>query len=402
MADKDKEAKIFLPTNEHKEDEIQEMNEAEDSTDNQGSKFVPSESLQSISASQRTNEFSYNSLDSQCANKGLFIHAHLDLPAERERLSHLFSPKQLITIGLHEFSKVPLSDQPDHKEVINFFKHFPRFRDGKLSLKIIELAMGAHTPTLPTLICTYSGILEGELLTKCKASFDEKPVAYAKAILLHAFKFYFLLKNMKGKLTFTNLFICDGLMCMLYSKPFPYHMLWYSVIDKRKCFVTTSNRRASTFHVFSPCIFTWLRTLPTWHTNITSLPSANQANPPSEGPSKKSSCALRSKLHPFSKKRAKIVANSRASLDSLALSEKGYARPKSGKKLSFPPPTSSKTHAPTPHSHSDTPTTSTPTPSIVTPIPSTASIVTPILSHPAASTIPSHTPMSTTTTTPPI
>ncbi|KAH7434674.1 hypothetical protein KP509_06G029900 [Ceratopteris richardii] len=346
----------------------------------------------------------HNSIDSQCADKGLFIQAHSDLPAERERLSHLYSPEQLTTMGLHEFSQVPLSDQPDHMEVIDFFKHFPRFPDGKLSLRILELAMGAHTPTLPAPASTYSGILEGELVTKCKAAFDEKPVAYATATLLHAFKFYFLLRSMKGKLIFTNLFIYNGLMCMLYSKPFPYHkLLWHSVIDKRKRFVAASNRGASTFHVFSPCIFTWLRTLPALHPNFTSLPLPNPTNPPSERQSKRSSYALRSKLQPFNKKRAKIVADSRASLDSLPLSEQGYARPKTGKTFSFPPPTSSKTLDPTPHSHShsDTPTTSPPTPSIVTPIPSTASIVTPIPSHPTVSTVPSHTPKTTTATTPP-
>ncbi|KAH7427761.1 hypothetical protein KP509_10G058700 [Ceratopteris richardii] len=94
-------------------------------------------------------------------------------------------------------------------------------------------------------------------------------------------------------------------------------------------------------------------------------------------------------------------------------STSGYARPKSGKKLSFPPHTPSKTPVPTTHSHTITPNTTPPIASIVTPIPSQTSLPAPSpyvflcfvldlqLQHPTTSTIPSHTLISTTTTTPP-
>ncbi|KAH7423857.1 hypothetical protein KP509_12G077400 [Ceratopteris richardii] len=245
---------------------------------------------------------------------------------------------------------------------------------------MVALAMGAATTMPSSSNTTYLGIQEDHLITKCKVTFAENPVALATAPISRAFKFYFLLRNMQAKISFANTFLCDGLLCMLYSKPYSFHQLmWKSVLMKRKRFVYQANKGALTFHVYSPSILVWLRSLPPLYLNIRSstLTWSNRQT----STTKRGSYVLRSKLQTYNiQKRAKAVGDSRAELDSLPVHEQAYARPRASKHLSFstsPPSTSHVLTSPS----CTTPSTITPTAPIVTPIPTTSTIYSMIPPH---------------------
>ncbi|KAH7404697.1 hypothetical protein KP509_15G038900 [Ceratopteris richardii] len=277
---------------------------------------------------------------------------------------------QLVALGIKEFSLVSLAEDLDHMEIIDFFQSFPKFFGGTLSLDMVALAMGAATTMPSSSNTTYSRIPEDQLITKCKGAFAENQVALATTSILRAFKCYFLLRNMQAKISFTNTFLCDGLLCMLYSKPYPFHqLLWKSVLTKRKRFVYQANKGASTFHVYSPSILAWLRSLHALYPNVRSSPftrSNRRTSTTKRGPH-----VVRSKLHTYSKQKwAKVVGDFRVELDSLLVHEQCYARARDGKKLSFstsPPSTSHVLTSPS----CTTPSTITPIAPIVTPIPTT-------------------------------
>ncbi|KAH7404192.1 hypothetical protein KP509_15G014500 [Ceratopteris richardii] len=156
---------------------------------------------------------------------------------------------------------------------------------------------------------------------------------------------------------------CDTLLCVAWVRPYPFHhLIWASIMEKRKRHAIQIQKDAKKFHVYSFVILLWLNDLPS---RLTEIPK-NVGQPSSM--KRNTSTPVRKKL-PV--KRARVKGDAVEDIRALPIGDQGYAAAKSTH-----PPSSSRTYtrkkAPNPHVHthhsaSYNPPTPPPSPPISTP-----------------------------------
>ncbi|KAH7431389.1 hypothetical protein KP509_08G046000 [Ceratopteris richardii] len=151
---------------------------------------------------------------------------------------------------------------------------------------------------------------------------------------------------------------CDTLLCLAWVRPYSFHhLIWTSIMEKKKRHVVHVQKDAKKFHVYSSVIILWLKSLSSKLTeiqrNLDQPPPSTKRNP---------STLVRKKLLV---KRARVKGDSLQDIRDLPIVDQGYAGAKG-----TDPPLSSHTYArkraPNPHvltHHSTSYNPSTPPPS---------------------------------------
>ncbi|KAH7281534.1 hypothetical protein KP509_36G052200 [Ceratopteris richardii] len=155
---------------------------------------------------------------------------------------------------------------------------------------------------------------------------------------------------------------CDALLCLAWVRAYPfYHLIWASIMEKKKRHAVQVQKDAKKFNVYSSIILLWLKSLPSRLTEI----QKNLGQPPSSM-KRNPSTPVRRKLRV---KRARVKGDSLEDVQALPIGDQGYAAAKGTH-----PPSSSHTYTrkrtPNPkvhthHSASYNPPTPPPSPPII-------------------------------------
>ncbi|KAH7281706.1 hypothetical protein KP509_36G059600 [Ceratopteris richardii] len=257
-------------------------------------------------------------------------------------LEEIFTVDELHTMHLTEIAKVPLTKNIATDEVIDFFDSFPHFTGGTLTKKMLNKVVGMKESERLMPGRSYSGVDAGKVSEECVKLFTTNDLSERYYHILCACQYFILLRRVESKFPFNNMAACDALLCLAWVRPYPFHhLIWASIMEKRKRHAVHVQKDAKKFHVYSSTILLWLKNLPS---RLTEIPK-NVGQPSSM--KRNTSTPVRKKL-PV--KRARVKGDALEDIRALPIGDQGYAEAKGTH-----PPSSSRTYAqkkaPNPHLH---------------------------------------------------
>ncbi|KAH7439553.1 hypothetical protein KP509_04G066600 [Ceratopteris richardii] len=170
---------------------------------------------------------------------------------------------------LTEIAKVPLTKDIATDEVIDFFESFPHFTAGTLTKKMLNKVVGMKESERLLPGRSYSGVDASKVCEECAKLFTANDLSERYYHILCACQYFILLRRVESKFSFNNMAACDALLCLAWVRPYPFHhLIWASIMEKRKRHAVQVQKDAKKFHVYSSVILLWLKDLPSRLTEI--------------------------------------------------------------------------------------------------------------------------------------
>ncbi|KAH7296985.1 hypothetical protein KP509_26G047500 [Ceratopteris richardii] len=247
-------------------------------------------------------------------------------------LEEIFTTDELHTMHLTEIAKVPLTKNIATDEMIDFCESFPHFTAGTLTKKMVNKVVGMKESERLMPGRSYSGVDASKVCEECVKLFTANDLSKRYYHILCACQYFILLRRVESKFPFNNMAACDALLCLLWLRPYPFHhLIWASIMEKRKRHVVQVQKDAKKIHVYFSIILLWLKNL---RSRLTEIPK--DVGQPSSM-KRNTFTPVRKKL-PV--KRAQVKGNALEDIRALPIGDQGYAAAKGTH-----PPSSSRTHA---------------------------------------------------------